>query len=120
MPGDAEKAEPQMSIQFVAFKAKVEDSLLRDRLMATLSSFFGFLAAALATVGLYGVISYVVERRRGEIGISYGARSYPRRRASAHSQRSGRAAGSRVAYWHCSCHEQWESRRNIPLRIEAY
>jgi len=65
----AEKVDPQMSIQFVPFKTQVEDSLLRDRLMATLSSFFGFLAAALATVGLYGVISYMVARRRSEIGI---------------------------------------------------
>jgi putative ABC transport system permease protein len=51
------------------FKTQVQDSLLRDRLMATLSSFFGLLAAALATVGLYGVISYMVARRRSEIGI---------------------------------------------------
>jgi predicted permease len=65
----AEKTDPEMSIQFVPFKTQVQDSLLRDRLMATLSSFFGFLAAALATVGLYGVISYMVAHRRGEIGI---------------------------------------------------
>ncbi len=58
-----------ISFQFQAFKTQVEESLIRERLMATLSGFFGFLAAALATVGLYGVISYMVARRRGEIGI---------------------------------------------------
>jgi ABC-type antimicrobial peptide transport system permease subunit len=58
-----------LSFEFRAFDSQVEDSLMRERLMATLSAFFGFLAAALATVGLYGVISYMVARRRSEIGI---------------------------------------------------
>ncbi|SPE30054.1 conserved membrane hypothetical protein [Candidatus Sulfopaludibacter sp. SbA6] len=57
------------SVQFQVFKTQVQESLLRERLMATLSGFFGFLAAILATVGLYGVISYVVAKRRNEIGI---------------------------------------------------
>jgi len=69
LKGAVKKTNPEMSISFLPFRKQVEDSLLKDRLMATLSSFFGFLAAALAVVGLYGVISYMVARRRGEIGI---------------------------------------------------
>jgi putative ABC transport system permease protein len=59
----------EISLQFQVFTTQVEESLMRERLMATLSGFFGFLAVALATVGLYGVISYMVARRRNEIGI---------------------------------------------------
>jgi putative ABC transport system permease protein len=70
---DAKKAlaglSPQIVIEFRSLDAIVENSLMRERLMATLSGFFGFLAALLATVGLYGVISYSVARRRNEIGI---------------------------------------------------
>ncbi len=58
-----------LSFQFHVFQTQVQESLMRERLMATLSGFFGFLAAVLAVVGLYGVISYMVARRRGEIGI---------------------------------------------------
>ncbi|MGA8029494.1 MAG: ABC transporter permease [Bryobacteraceae bacterium] len=58
-----------ISLQFQVFKTQIRESLLRERLMATLSGFFGALAALLATVGLYGVVSYMVARRRNEIGI---------------------------------------------------
>jgi putative ABC transport system permease protein len=60
---------PTISMEFRSFSQQLEDSLLRERLMATLSGAFGILAVVLATVGLYGVISYLVTRRRNEIGI---------------------------------------------------
>src|ERR1035441_1272917 len=43
--------------------------MLKERLLAMLSSFFGALALLLACVGLYGLMAYAVARRTSEIGI---------------------------------------------------
>jgi len=48
---------------------QVDQSLLQERLVATLSLFFGVLALLLACIGLYGVMGYDVARRTHEIGI---------------------------------------------------
>ena len=60
---------PAIVLTFREFGKVLDESLLRERLMASLSGFFGALAAILAMVGLYGVISYMVVRRRNEIGV---------------------------------------------------
>jgi predicted permease len=48
---------------------QLDDSLVEERLVASLSSLFGILALLLTCVGLYGLMAYTVNRRTGEIGI---------------------------------------------------
>jgi putative ABC transport system permease protein len=61
--------DPLIAVRYRTMDAVVETALSRERLMATLSGVFGGLAVLIAMVGLYGVMSYVVARRRIEIGV---------------------------------------------------
>jgi putative ABC transport system permease protein len=58
-----------ISLEFRNFEAQVSESLLQPRTVALLSSIFGSLALVLSMVGLYGITSYAVTRRKGEIAI---------------------------------------------------
>jgi ABC-type antimicrobial peptide transport system permease subunit len=48
---------------------QVDASIVPERLMATLSLWFGMLGALLAAIGLYGLLAYTVARRINEIGV---------------------------------------------------
>jgi ABC-type antimicrobial peptide transport system permease subunit len=58
-----------VAITFRLLTEQVNASLIQERVVAMLSGFFGGLALLLAALGLYGVTSYAVSRRRTEIGI---------------------------------------------------
>jgi len=63
------QVNPEIATKFHVFQTDIQNGLVRERMMALLSGFFGALAALLATIGLYGVISYIIATRRNEIGI---------------------------------------------------
>ena len=63
------EVNPGIGVQFNVLSQQLKESLSRERLMAALAGAFGILAGSLAVLGLYGVIAYMVARRRNEIGM---------------------------------------------------
>jgi macrolide transport system ATP-binding/permease protein len=62
--------DPNLAVtHFGPYDAEIAGNFNQDRLLARLTSSFGVLALILASVGLYGTMSYFVARRTSEIGI---------------------------------------------------
>lgn len=61
--------DPRIGVTYSILTTQIHDTLVRERLLATLSGGFGGLAALLTVVGLYGLIAYTVTRRTAEIGV---------------------------------------------------
>jgi predicted permease len=64
--------------QLKTLESQLDQTLLTDRLIALLSAGFGLLATVLASIGLYGVMAFVVARRRKELGIRLALGAQPR------------------------------------------
>ena len=67
--GHRRACDKEAVVDFRTFEEDVRNAVIQERLIASLSAFFGGLALLLAAIGLYGVMSYAVARRRNEIGI---------------------------------------------------
>jgi ABC-type antimicrobial peptide transport system permease subunit len=64
------ESDPSLPVfELKSVQLQVKESLFIDRMVALLSASFGLLATLLATMGLYGIMTYSVVRRRREIGI---------------------------------------------------
>jgi ABC-type antimicrobial peptide transport system permease subunit len=69
---------PAVTMTLRSLDRDVRASLAQERLVATLAGVFGILALLLSAIGLYGVTSFAVSRRRGEIAIRLALGGHPR------------------------------------------
>jgi predicted permease len=64
------KADPNLPLYFVGTpKAQLDGFVAQNRIIATMFSIFGLVAMVLASVGMYGVMSFSVNQRRQEFGV---------------------------------------------------
>ena len=76
--GEVKNLDATMPVyEMKTLESQLDETLLTDRLIALLSAGFGLLATVLASIGLYGVMAFVVARRRKELGIGLALGAQP-------------------------------------------
>jgi predicted permease len=96
---------PELTLAVRPFEDQVNAAITQERVVATLSGFFGALALLLAALGLYGITAYAVSRRNIELGIRMALGTSPAGVVRLVLSRvallvgGGIAAGSVVALW---------------------
>jgi predicted permease len=67
---EVNKADPNLPLYFVGTpKRQIEGFVAQNRIIATMFSIFGLVAVVLASVGIYGVMSFSVNQRTQEFGV---------------------------------------------------
>ncbi len=61
--------DPRLSVEFRTMRDEADATVNRERLMAWMAGIFAALGLVMAVIGLYGTFTYVVARRRSEIGV---------------------------------------------------
>lgn len=61
--------DPDVLVRFETLSGRIDESLVTERVIASLSGFLGAIALLLATTGLYGLLAFTVSRRTPEIGV---------------------------------------------------
>jgi predicted permease len=66
---EVRRVNPRLLIDVRTMRRQIDESIVKERLVAAISAFFSLLGLLLASIGIFGVASYTVAQRTNEMGI---------------------------------------------------